>query len=40
MYKIETHLHTVTVSKCAHLEPEVLIRGYKEAGYDGIIAVT
>ena len=37
MYKIETHLHTVTVSKCAHLEPEVLIRGYREAGYDGII---
>ena len=36
-YKSETHLHTVTVSKCAHLEPEVLIRGYKEAGYDGII---
>ena len=37
MYKIETHLHTGTVSKCAHLEPEALIRGYKRAGYSAVV---
>lgn len=33
MFKIETHLHTRPVSPCAHLEPEEMIRFYKEAGY-------
>lgn len=36
MFKIETHLHTVHVSKCGHLDAKTLVRSYKEAGYDAI----
>jgi predicted metal-dependent phosphoesterase TrpH len=35
-HKIETHLHTCTVSKCGHLNAKTLIPAYKEAGYEGI----
>jgi hypothetical protein len=36
MYKIETHLHTVHVSKCGHLEAPVLAEAYHKAGYAAI----
>lgn len=36
MYKIETHLHTPTISHCAELSPEELVLRYKEAGYAAI----
>lgn len=36
MYKIETHLHTKLCSSCGWLEPEVIVSGYKEAGYHAI----
>lgn len=37
MYKIETHLHTVHVSRCGHLEAEEIVSRYKEAGYSALI---
>ncbi len=37
MHKLETHLHTVHVSKCGRLEAPELVRGYHAAGYDGIV---
>lgn len=37
MYRIETHLHTVHVSKCGWLTAPELIKGYKEADYHGIV---
>lgn len=37
MYKLETHLHTVHVSKCGWMEAPELIRGYHAAGYHGIV---
>lgn len=36
MYKIETHLHTIPVSSCAHFSPEEMTRFYKDAGYSTI----
>lgn len=36
MYKIETHLHTMEVSPCAHLPVEEIVEAYVKAGYDGI----
>jgi len=33
MYKIETHLHTPDISRCAILSPEQLVEGYHAAGY-------
>lgn len=37
MFRIETHLHTKYSSHCGHLDEKALIRGYKEAGYQGIV---
>ncbi|MDD6679293.1 MAG: PHP-associated domain-containing protein [Firmicutes bacterium] len=37
MYKIETHLHTMHVSKCGWMTAQELIAGYKAAGYDAVI---
>ncbi len=37
MYKLETHLHTVHVSKCGRMEAPELIRDYHAAGYHGIV---
>lgn len=37
MYKIETHLHTNHSSKCGWLDAAALAKGYKDAGYDGVI---
>lgn len=37
MYLIETHLHTKYGSGCGKLDEKTLIRGYKEAGYQGIV---
>ena len=34
---LETHLHTKTSSACSSLRPEVAIKMYKKAGYDGVI---
>ena len=36
MYRYETHLHTLPVSKCAKAEPRECMEYYKELGYDGI----
>ena len=36
MYKYETHLHTMPVSKCARAGVEETLRFYKENGYDGV----
>ena len=36
MYKYETHLHTLPVSKCAKAEVREVVEYYKEIGYDGI----
>lgn len=37
LYKIETHLHTNVVSPCGKLSPQVILEGYAEAGYSGIV---
>lgn len=37
MYKIETHLHTVHVSRCGHLEAPEIVAGYHAAGYSALI---
>ena len=36
MYKYDTHLHTLPVSKCAKAEVREVVEYYKEIGYDGI----
>ncbi len=36
MYKIELHLHTPVISPCGRVEPEEIVKRYKEAGYAGI----
>ena len=36
MYRVETHLHTSPVSKCAHAGVKETVEFYKKAGYDGI----
>lgn len=36
MYKYETHLHTLPVSKCAKAEVREVVEYYKRIGYDGI----
>lgn len=35
--KIETHAHTKTVSPCAAVSPEQMVKIYRQAGYDCII---
>ncbi len=37
MHKIETHLHTVHVSHCGHMEAAEIVSLYKAAGYDALI---
>ncbi len=37
MFKIETHLHTTTVSPCGRMTPEEIVRRYHEAGYRGLV---
>lgn len=37
MYKIETHLHTSEVSRCAKLSAEEMIKFYAQAGYDVVL---
>ncbi len=37
MFKIETHLHTTTISPCGKVEPEEIVRRYSEAGYHGLV---
>lgn len=39
MYKIETHMHTNHVSRCARLDAAALAEGYQQAGY-AAVAVT
>lgn len=36
MYRYETHLHTLPVSRCARAGVEETVAYYKELGYDGI----
>lgn len=36
MYKIETHLHTPDISRCAVLTPQEIVDGYHAAGYAAI----
>lgn len=36
MFKTETHLHTPPVSTCAKLPTDVMLRAYKEAGYETV----
>ena len=36
MFKYETHLHTMPVSKCAHKSIRENLEFYKKAGYDGV----
>ena len=36
MYKYETHLHTLPVSRCAKTTVEEQLRFYKNLGYDGV----
>ena len=36
MYKYETHLHTMPVSKCAGATVEENLKFYKSLGYDGV----
>ena len=36
MFKYETHLHTLPVSKCARSSVSQTVEFYKSAGYDGI----
>ena len=37
MFKLETHLHTKYSSSCGKLDAETILRGYREAGYSGIV---
>ncbi|MGN1123875.1 MAG: PHP-associated domain-containing protein [Eubacterium sp.] len=36
-YKYELHCHTGCVSRCGRVEPEEIVRLYKEKGYSGIV---
>ena len=36
MYKYETHLHTLPVSKCSISDSESSLQFYKDIGYDGV----
>lgn len=36
-YKYELHCHTKTVSRCGRVEPEKIVKLYKEQGYSGIV---
>ena len=36
MFKYETHLHTLPVSKCARAEVRENLELYKELGYEGV----
>ncbi len=36
-YKYEMHCHTGCVSRCGRVEPEEIVRLYKEKGYNGIV---
>lgn len=36
-FKIDMHVHTSTVSRCAKVEPKEVVRLYTEAGFDGIV---
>ena len=36
-YKYEMHCHTKMVSQCGQVEPEEVVRLYKEHGYSGIV---
>ncbi len=37
MFKIETHLHTTTISPCGRMTPEEIVRRYHQAGYAGLV---
>ncbi len=37
MFKIETHLHTTTISPCGRVTPEEIVRRYYEADYHGLV---
>lgn len=37
-YKYELHCHTGCVSRCGRVEPEEIVKLYKEKGYNGIVA--
>ncbi len=37
-YKYELHCHTGCVSRCGRVEPEQIVKLYKEKGYSGIVA--
>ncbi|MCM1285844.1 MAG: PHP domain-containing protein [Acetobacter sp.] len=36
-YKYELHCHTGCVSRCGRIEPEEIVKLYKEKGYSGIV---
>lgn len=36
-YKYEMHCHTGCVSRCGRVEPEEIVKLYKEKGYNGIV---
>ncbi len=36
-YKIEMHAHSSPASTCSEVKPEVVVRYYKERGYDAIV---
>ena len=36
-YKYELHCHTSMVSQCGRVEPEEIVKLYKEKGYSGIV---
>lgn len=36
-YKYELHCHTGCVSRCGRVEPEEIVKLYKEKGYNGIV---
>jgi hypothetical protein len=36
MYKYETHLHTLPISKCAISDAESSLKFYKDMEYDGV----
>lgn len=36
MYKYETHLHTLPISKCSVADSESSLRFYRDIGYDGV----
>lgn len=37
LYKYDLHVHTSSVSPCAHVAAEEVVKLYQQAGYQGVV---